>query len=355
MNTVKDYDTAMVAEADAQGQPIERMAGPGTTLPQGSDTYFVDVASSGTKITLRSPDGGTETSLRTNLIDEFLGLCDDVESRRDPVTIIWPSASALSRVEAKLARSREPEDRGVASMLRAARSLVNSRVVVLTEALARKLYAPSSVRRGSLEDWMELFGTTDLSVLWGLAMSGFPSSSFEKSSLYFHEFNALSASRFSSARAASSAYRSMNVVNDLVKFRDSLDPYLVDRSIIAGDVSPVRATGSTSGTFTVLETIPPFGMKEGAKAALFTPALSGYVTVTIEDTYIEDGTLMACVSATPKERRKIDTFLGSGSALLTGLPYVPHGRGPSGKWMDRAPQPWSDRGTIPPDIELLRR
>lgn len=365
MATTDSYDLDMSRAATEAGQPIERMAGPGVTVPKG-ETWLC-VFSHG-RILARHCDTHEPEVMRIDSLAERLGFLDDYDSRRDPVSFVFPDMSSLSHVESALVHQESAEARGQASMLRAAHTMTNSRIVILTEALRRKFYAQEGINRGSLSEWVRAFGldtswrTSELmEALFSMSTQGQVSTDKELSSLYFHEMNALARSRFSSPKSASSAYRSMNVVSDIIAFQDALDPLLLDRNVLDGSVSPVLVTDFDSGGV-IFETIPPFGLKEGAKASIFPgdedPRTRTQFTGTVEETYVVDDRLMARVSL-PKRRRRADPpiRLEPGDILhLTPDLYVPHGKGPSGRWLTRESCDWSDHGKIPDNLgEMMTR
>lgn len=252
ISTAADYDRARRTEATAAGKPLPRMDLP--AVPTGISWQYrlAHLTASGTlMIDTASRDQGTGKFAKQNSEPATIALLQEILSA-DGESLIAADTRTMNRIvtlatdEARDAPSGDWSAANVRNALRYGRGMAYpARVVVLTEALARKFYLPDTGNQNVLADWLSAFGYAPGAAV-GIGMARLlaaaqstsdettPSVEKLKSEVIRNEALGMNSAQYSGLRSQTVSYRYAERHAVAAAALMSLDPVLATRNELAG-------------------------------------------------------------------------------------------------------------------------
>lgn len=362
--TPSEFDRARRQEASREGRPLERTLAPGYVPVTDGRVLFAQYNGRLLSI-VDSTDRDSQFNAAPSDIPALIGLDDE-----HPTTVVFPDRSHTARLQAALRHQQSFEAYAASAVLDVALAMpASSLVVVLSDALARKYWLPTDLT-ADFEGWCRAFGLNPVRGRFDtmnelLARAGvgrhwvFASTAL---GCVTSEHRMLSSARYGSMKAQISTYSTMNRIADDQKMLTELDPLLLERNLLTGDVAALEldrpllpeekgavAMGAFSHGFRFKETslLHAFTV-EGDTPLHPLKAEVGEVIARGED--------LAGSVVIERVPRGLWPVLSqtTGSLYLIERPYRPHPKKkkPGGRWMTREAAERSPHPGVPTDIAL---
>lgn len=329
-STITSFEAERRATSVKESQPIERMAAP-STLRRAStaeDGHLVaPFWTKGSDLMVAFPGEAPKIADAESVSTAF----------NSPGILAMPVDRTAHKAMIKRCDKAGETHRATTRLLDfAVRMPMSSRMLVLTEALARKFWIQTDLSTSSVTDWCTAFGMTRKveSLVW-LAGRVFDETNMTgkqntyRTSMFEAEEKALASVVERGTSAAIAAFESSNSVSEAWSAYERIDAVLRYRYLVTGEVAritPIRR----NGTEVVAALSTPFKVREGEVMAVSESDRDGLTRPCVLSSlgYDEVHGLIGTFSSPGKRSRSdaIPTLIAAHAAreslLITGSPYL---------------------------------